>query len=144
MRSLLMRALAPSLVALTALAAATAVHAQPAPAVSGAPSAPAPAAAAPAPDAPAARSIPGSVSSLGALRAHESILKLDLDEARSRLAPLAADDPDVVLERALLAVYEGDCDAALVALQRAGLDRRGGGPAELGALARGCAHVVAA
>ncbi len=117
--------------------AASVAHAVP----SGAPSA-GPSSAAPL-EAPSGPLPPSAVQTLGAMRAHESIVRLDVNEAREKLAPLDAADQDVAVERALLAVYEDDCDTAMATLMRAGIDRKQGGPAELAGLVRGCMHVVA-
>ncbi|MCS6900949.1 MAG: hypothetical protein RMJ98_15240 [Myxococcales bacterium] len=77
------------------------------------------------------------------LKAHEALLAMELEEARQILALLPADSPAVASERALLAIYEGDCDGALAVLERAGLSAK---PltAELAEIARGCARVTAA
>ena len=77
------------------------------------------------------------------LRAHESILALDVAQAREQLAALPQEDPDVVTERSLLAIYEGDCDVAVSLLERHGLGARPRA-SELLELARGCARVTAA
>lgn len=77
------------------------------------------------------------------LKAHEATLKLDVAEAHKYLDALPPDAIDAVIERALLAVYEGDCDAGLALLERHGLATRSPG-VELAELARGCARVTAA
>jgi hypothetical protein len=78
-----------------------------------------------------------------ARRAHESILRLDLDDARKALESAELDDPRLHRERILLAVYEGDCDRAVSMLgnERGNHDDPLGGVAEV---ARGCARVTAA
>jgi len=75
-------------------------------------------------------------------RAHEALMRLDVAEARQLLAPLPQERPDVLVERALLAIYEDDCDEALALLESHGLAARQPG-AELAELARGCARVSA-
>jgi hypothetical protein len=76
-------------------------------------------------------------------KAHDALMALDVVEARALLAALPQDSADVVAERALLAVYEGDCDGAIALLERRGIAAR---PftAELTEIARGCARVTAA
>lgn len=76
-------------------------------------------------------------------RAHESILRLDVEDAKKALAGASPDDRVVARELALLAVYEGDCDAAVLLLAR----HKGATDVELGGLdevARGCARATAA
>ena len=75
--------------------------------------------------------------------AHRAILRLDVDEARRALESAPIDDPVVAREKALLAVYEGDCDGAVALLARSPSATRealGG----LDEVARGCARVTAA
>jgi hypothetical protein len=78
-----------------------------------------------------------------ALHARALTLGLDLDAARAALAKGDAADPSVGLERARLAIYDGDCDRAVTLLsdpQVAKLDEDEG----LADIARGCARVTAA
>ncbi len=75
-------------------------------------------------------------------RAHVATMRLDVAEARELLAPLPPDDPDVAAERALLALYEGDCDGALDAFARAPV-RRDEWAEHVAEVARGCARVTA-
>jgi tetratricopeptide (TPR) repeat protein len=75
-------------------------------------------------------------------RAHLATMRLDVSEARDLLAPLPPEDPDVAAERALLALYEGDCDGSLEALARAP-SRRDEWTEHLAEVARGCARVTA-
>ena len=84
-----------------------------------------------------------------AVRAHDLTIGLDLDAARTLLATADATDPYMVLERARLALYDGDCDAAALALSDptvAKLDAQeyeGHYQAGLGDIARGCARAIA-
>jgi hypothetical protein len=81
--------------------------------------------------------------SVEVLMAHVQINALDLDAARATLAKADNADPAVMLERARLAIYEGECDRAVVLLsdpQVAKLDEESG----LGEIAHGCARVTAA
>jgi hypothetical protein len=78
-----------------------------------------------------------------AARASTFITGLDFDEARHELAAADGEDPRVVYERARLAVYEGDCDGALVLLARPEVAKTEAG-AGLADIARGCARVTAA
>jgi hypothetical protein len=89
--------------------------------------------------------IPGasSAKSRAASVAGELISGLDFDEARRILAAAAPADPEVLYERARLAVYELDCDGAVAILGR--LD--GGAPPDsdsLADVARGCQRAEAA
>jgi len=85
--------------------------------------------------------------SLEAARARALTVGLDLDAARGVLAKADGNDPEVALERARLAIYEGDCDGAAVVLadpRVAKLDQdesRGDGLADI---ARDCARATAA
>ena len=77
------------------------------------------------------------------LLARAAIHGLDLDTARALLAKTDAGDAAAGLERARLAIYEGDCDKAVTVLsdpQVAKLDEEVG----LGEIASGCARVTAA
>jgi len=77
-----------------------------------------------------------------AARAREAILELDYPVARVVLEGVDAADQIVAIERARLALYEGDCDAAAAILSRPDL---AAGPqgAELGVIAQGCAQATA-
>jgi hypothetical protein len=86
---------------------------------------------------------PGLMNPL-VLKAHEAILAMELDEARKLLDAVPSRDPDGISERALLAVYEGDCDAAVALLERHGMTGPKSRAADLVELARGCARVTAA
>jgi len=76
------------------------------------------------------------------VRARQAILELSLEAAQRILAD-ARDDPAVVLERARLALYRGDCDGAVALLDRPDLEELSRG-AELYAVASGCARTTAA
>lgn len=82
------------------------------------------------------------LSKLHALRAAELTLGLDLDGARRELDGADTTDPDVAIERGRLAIYDEDCDAALLALSSPQVlqDETG---AMLADIARGCARVTA-
>ena len=76
-----------------------------------------------------------------AAQARSLTIGLDLDSARTMLASADATDPEVLLERGRLALYDGDCDAAASALSDpavAKLDE------DLGTIATGCARAMAA
>jgi hypothetical protein len=84
----------------------------------------------------------GPLSSLHALRAQELIDGLDLDPARKELDQTDLDDAAAAVERGRLALYEEDCDGAVVALSRPEvLEREGAGL--LADVARGCSRVTA-
>ncbi len=77
-----------------------------------------------------------------ALRARASLARLDVDDARKALDGLSDERRDVARARALLAIYEGDCDLAVTLLAR----HAGSTDTELGGIdevARGCARVTA-
>jgi hypothetical protein len=74
--------------------------------------------------------------------AHSATLKLDVEEARLILSTMSEDDAPVALEKALLAIYEGDCDGAVALLHRHGLDALPQ-TAGLTEIARGCARITA-
>ncbi len=90
------------------------------------------------------------VPSLDAAKARALTIGLDLAAARAVLAKADASDPEVGLERARLALYDGDCDAAATLLadpQVAKLDAdeyEGHYEAGLASIARGCALTTAA
>jgi hypothetical protein len=78
-----------------------------------------------------------------AARVEQLTVGLDFDEARQELGAANPDDPTIVIESGRLALYEGDCDSALVLLARPDVSRIGDG-ASLADIARGCARVTAA
>jgi Peptidase MA superfamily len=86
----------------------------------------------------------GPLSQFHANRARQLILGLDLDDAKKELQQGDAGDPEIQRERGRLALYEADCDTALVSLAAAttgGVDEE---TDELLDIARGCARVTAA
>jgi hypothetical protein len=84
----------------------------------------------------------GPMSALHATRAMEMIYGLDLDGARKELDAADLDDKVAAVERGRLAIYEEDCDGALVALSRPEVMEQE--EAQLLAdIARGCARVTA-
>jgi hypothetical protein len=85
----------------------------------------------------------GAASARSAEQASAAISALDFAEARSALAYGDPADPRVATETARLALYEGRCDQALVALGRPEVLRTDGG-SSLYDVARGCARVTAA
>ena len=76
-------------------------------------------------------------------RAAEATLALDYDDARKALEGGDPDSPLLGLERARLAIYEGDCDGAAVILARPELAKTEHGGV-LADIARGCARATAA
>ena len=84
-----------------------------------------------------------SVLDTHAARAQELTVGLDFAEAHRELALGNPDDPNIVIESGRLALYESDCDVALVVLTRPDVARSEEGAA-LGDIARGCARVTAA
>jgi hypothetical protein len=76
-------------------------------------------------------------------RAQELIVGLDFAEAHKELAGGNPDDPNIVIESGRLALYESDCDLALILLSRSDITRSEEG-SQLGNIARGCARVTAA
>jgi tetratricopeptide (TPR) repeat protein len=78
-----------------------------------------------------------------AVRAHELIEGLDLDEARNELSQASVDDLDAAIEKARLAIYEEDCDGAVAILKRPELAASDEGRT-LNEIAQGCARVTAA
>lgn len=85
----------------------------------------------------------GPLSKLHALQAEEATLGLDYATAHAELAAGDVDDPNIARERGRLALYEGDCDGALLALGHSEVlkDEEG---ASLADIARGCVRVTAA
>jgi hypothetical protein len=86
---------------------------------------------------------PSRADASTARRAQALIAGLDYDQARAELSAADPQDPDVAVERARLAVYELDCDGAVVILGRADVQKTEGG-AQLADIARGCQRVTAA
>jgi hypothetical protein len=76
------------------------------------------------------------------VRARVAILDLELERAGTILEE-AGDDADVVVERARLALYRGDCDGAVALLDRSDL-KEYEDAAELEPIASGCARATAA
>jgi hypothetical protein len=92
-----------------------------------------------------AQSLPSlELPSITALAARRAIVDFDYVRAAQILGvDRGADESlDVAVERARLALYRGDCDAALRALQRPDLEDHADG-AELVAVATGCARATA-
>ncbi len=75
-------------------------------------------------------------------KARDQILALSVAEARETLKDADQANPLVAIERARLALYEGDCALAAGILARPGLDESAAG-AQLGAIARGCVRSMA-
>lgn len=89
---------------------------------------------------------PGSVRAdddAHASEARAATLALDVRRAHEVLDHADATDPAIALERARLAIYDGDYDAAAALLSRADLQRSDAG-AELFAIASGSARATAA
>jgi hypothetical protein len=80
--------------------------------------------------------------SVHAALARDLTIGLDFVEAHSELAAGSADDPTIALESGRLALYEGDCDAALILLARSDVAKTDEG-ASLADIARGCVRVTA-
>lgn len=97
---------------------------------------------APAEDARADARVPG-IGDITAALARSSILELDLAAAHTILDGNDGADPAVAIERARLAVYEGDCDRAVELLSRGDL-AMSDETRHLGDIARGCARATAA
>jgi hypothetical protein len=83
------------------------------------------------------------VSTGNARRAAAAITALDFDDAKSALAQGDPSDPNIVAEQGRLALFEGRCDDALIALGQPEIIKTEGG-ATLYDVARGCARVTAA
>jgi len=75
--------------------------------------------------------------------AEELTIGLDFAEAHKELAAGNPDDPNIVIESGRLALYEADCDLAVVLLARSDVARTDEG-SSLGDIARGCSRVTAA
>jgi hypothetical protein len=84
-----------------------------------------------------------SGADIHAVRAEQFTIGLDFADAHREIAGANPDDPNVVIESGRLALYEGDCDLALVLLARPDVARIGEG-LSLANVARGCARVTAA
>ena len=78
-----------------------------------------------------------------AREAREATLSLDVKRAHELLDPADGSDPLIALERARLAIYDGDYDGATTLLARPDLQRTDAG-AELIAIAAGSARATAA
>ena len=76
------------------------------------------------------------------VEASNATTELDLQTAIGALRRVDADSPAVALERARLALYQGDCDAADAILSAPNLAQTREG-AHLGAVARSCARALA-
>ncbi len=91
-----------------------------------------------------------AVRSADAVKAHDLTIGLDLPAARAVLAKADAQNTEIALERARIALYDGDCDGAASILADpavAKLDEdeyAGHYDAGLGDIARGCARATAA
>jgi hypothetical protein len=85
----------------------------------------------------------GPLSSIHARRAQELTIGLDFAEAHKELAAGDADDLPILIESGRLALYEADCDEALVTLARTEVAKTEEG-SMLGDIARGCVRVTAA
>ncbi len=84
-----------------------------------------------------------SFSEIAAVLARGSILELDLKAAHSILDGQESNDPVLAIERARLALYEGECDKAVELLSRADLNMSDE-TKHLGEIARGCQRATAA
>jgi hypothetical protein len=84
----------------------------------------------------------GPLSTLHAMRAMEMIYGLDLESARKELDAADLDDPNAAVERGRLALYEENCDGAILALARPDVLEKEDA-AMLADIARGCARVTA-
>ncbi len=82
-------------------------------------------------------------TSAQATAARDFTIGLDFDDARRELAAGDPEDPDVLLEKGRLALYEADCDGALVTLARSDVAKTDEG-SMLGDIARGCVRATAA
>jgi hypothetical protein len=78
-----------------------------------------------------------------AASARDLIVRMDLEAARRLLLVADPDEVHVALERARLAVYEMDCDAASVILARPDVQKMDDG-ATLAEIAHGCSRATAA
>jgi hypothetical protein len=85
----------------------------------------------------------GPLSSVHARRAQQNTIGLDFADAHKELAAGDPDDVAILIESGRLALYEGDCDDALVTLARSEVAKTEEG-SMLGDIARGCVRVTAA
>src|SRR5262245_38847128 len=83
-----------------------------------------------------------TISDVTAGLARGAILELDLATAHTLLDSQDNTDPAIALERARLAIYEGDCDRAVEHLSRSDLAMNDE-TRHLGDIARGCARGMA-
>lgn len=83
-----------------------------------------------------------SVGDLTAALARGAILELDLEKAHSILDSQDGAEPVVAIEKARLAIYEGECDRAVELLSRSDLSMSDE-TKHLGEIARGCARGMA-
>jgi len=83
-----------------------------------------------------------SVAELTASFARGATLELDLEKAHSILDSQDGTDPTVAIEKARLAIYEGECDKAVELLSRSDL-AMSDETRHLGEIARGCARAMA-
>jgi hypothetical protein len=84
-----------------------------------------------------------SSDAVHAVLARELTLGLDFAEAHKELLAGSPDDPNIALESGRLALYEGDCDEALILLARPDVAKTDEG-LSLVDVARGCVRVSAA
>lgn len=96
----------------------------------------------PSPTASADTHVP-SIADVKAALARSSILELDLAAAHNILDGDDGQSPQIALERARLAVYEGECDRAVSLLTRGDLAMNDE-TRHIGDIARGCARATAA
>ena len=94
------------------------------------------------PSARADGKLPTSVAEITAALARGATLELDLEKAHSILDGTDGADPAVAIEKARLAIYEGECDAAVELLSRSDLGMSDE-TKHLGEIARGCARGMA-
>ena len=85
----------------------------------------------------------GPLSGIHARRAQEHTIGLDFAEAHQELLAGDPEDVPILVESGRLALYEGDCDDALVTLARSEVAKNEEG-SMLGDIARGCVRVTAA
>jgi hypothetical protein len=83
-----------------------------------------------------------TVGDVTAALARGAILELDLEKAHAILDSLDGGEPAVAIERARLAIYEGECDRAVELLSRSDLAMSDENR-HLGEIARGCARGMA-
>ncbi len=83
-----------------------------------------------------------SIAEITAAIARGAILELDLSKAHAILDEKDNTDPTIAIEKARLAIYEGDCDRAVEVLSRSDLAMSDENK-HLGEIARGCARGMA-